>query len=231
MLDYLREGLSCLMQFDTCLQSLIIQYDVWVYLILFCIIFAETGLVVTPFLPGDSLLFATGLLAGQPGNPLSIQLIAPLLLAAAFLGDNSNYFIGRFVGKKVYEKDYRLIKRKYLIKTHDFYEKHGGQTIIYAKFMPIVRTFAPFVAGVGSMTYRKFLTFGIIGNLIWVNLFLLGGFFANQVPIIRDNFETAIIIILAGSLVPPIYHALKSQYKKFRNRNKPSTANQETSAK
>jgi membrane-associated protein len=181
-------------------------------------IFAETGLVVTPFIPGDSLLFATGLMAGQAGNPLNIELLVLLLMSAAFLGDNTNYIIGSLVGKKVYEKDYRLIKRKYLIKTHEFYEKHGGKTIILAKFMPIVRTFAPFVAGIGSMTYRRFLTYSSVGNIVWVNIFAWGGYIANLIPAVRNNFEIAIMVILFASLVPPIFAALRSKLRANRNR-------------
>ncbi len=218
MIDILKEVLHCVLHFDTCLQTLIIQYDTWIYLILFLMIFAETGLVVTPFIPGDSLLFATGLMAGQAGNPLNIELLVLLLMSAAFLGDNTNYIIGSLVGKKVYEKDYRLIKRKYLIKTHEFYEKHGGKTIILAKFMPIIRTFAPFVAGIGSMTYRRFLTYSSVGNVVWVNIFAWGGYIANLIPAVRNNFEIAIMVILFASLVPPIFAALRSKLRTNRNR-------------
>jgi membrane-associated protein len=186
-------------------------------------VFAETGLVVTPFIPGDSLLFATGLMAGQAGNPLNIELLVLLLMTAAFLGDNTNYFIGSLIGKKVYEKDYRLIKRKYLIKTHEFYEKHGGQTIILAKFMPIVRTFAPFVAGVGSMTYRRFVTYSVVGNIVWVNIFAWGGYVANLIPAIRNNFEIAIMVILFASLVPPVFAAVRSKIRSYRSKTKNAT--------
>jgi membrane-associated protein len=216
MVDIFKEVIHCVLHFNGCLQTLIAQYDTWIYLILFLMIFCETGLVVTPFIPGDSLLFATGLLAGQSGNPLNIELVALLLMSAAFLGDNTNYFIGSLIGKKVYEKDYRLIKRKYLIKTHEFYEKHGGKTIIFAKFMPIVRTFAPFVAGIGSMTYKRFVSHSVIGNILWVNIFAWGGFIANMIPFIRNNFEIAISIILLVSLVPAVWAGIRSKIKSYR---------------
>ncbi len=216
MFDIIKEGLHCLMHFDGCLQSLVIQYDTWIYLILFLIIFCETGLIVTPFLPGDSLLFATGLLAGQSGNPLNIFLIVILLFAAAFLGDNVNFWVGKIFGKKIYDKNYRLIKRKYIDKTHEFYETHGGKTIILGKFMPIIRTFAPFVAGVGSMTYQKFMSFSFIGNAVWISLFSLAGFFSNRIPIVKENYKTAILVILIISLLPPFITLFKSLIKKLK---------------
>ena len=218
MIDVLKEVFSCVLHFDGCLQTLIVRYDTWVYLILFFMIFAETGLVVTPFIPGDSLLFATGLMAGQPDNPLNIELVVLLLMTAAFLGDNTNYFIGTLIGKKVYEKDYRLIKRKYLIKTHEFYEKHGGKTIIFAKFMPIVRTFAPFVAGIGSMTYRRFVSNSVVGKIILINIFAWGGYISNMIPVIRDNFEIAIMIILIISLVPAVWAGIRSKIRSYKNK-------------
>jgi membrane-associated protein len=160
--------------------------------------------VVTPFLPGDSLLFAAGTIAAMDGNPLSVAVIIPLLVAAAFAGDNINYFIGSLLGHKVYERNYRLIKREYLDKTHAFYEKHGGKTIIIARFIPIIRTFAPFVAGVGSMTYLRFISFSIFGAIFWVASFTLAGYFFGNIPLIKNNFTIAILIIIFISVLPMI---------------------------
>jgi membrane-associated protein len=174
------------------------------------IIFCETGLVVTPFLPGDSLLFAAGAFAGKESHPLNIAIIVFLLILAAFSGDNSNYFIGRFLGLTVYEKDYRLIKKEYLNKTHAFYEKHGGMALIIARFMPIIRTFAPFVAGVGTMKYLRFVSFSIIGNILWVNLFAFGGFFFGNITYVRTHFTLVILGIITISLLPVITAVIKN---------------------
>jgi len=189
---------------DKHLADIVNQYQAWTYLILFVIVFCETGLVVTPFLPGDSLLFAAGAVAALPGNPLSVYSISLLLMAAAFIGDNTNYFIGKYLGHFVYEKNFKLIKREYLDKTHGFYEKHGGKTLIIARFMPIIRTFAPFVAGVGEMTYKRFLVFCIVGNILWVNLFAFAGYFVGNSPIIKNNFSLVIFGIIFISLLPSL---------------------------
>jgi membrane-associated protein len=191
-----------ILHIDIHLLEIVKTYQTWAYLILFAIIFMETGLVVTPFLPGDSLLFAAGTIAAMPGEPLQMLPLIILLICAAFGGDNTNYFIGRFLGQKVHEKNYRLIKREYLAKTHSFYEKHGGKTLIIARFMPIIRTFAPFVAGVGSMTWLRFISFSILGNVLWVLLFTLGGYFFGNIPVIRNNFTLAILGIILISVMP-----------------------------
>ena len=175
MIDLLKNFLDIILHIDIHLQQWVSDYQTWTYLILFFIIFMETGFVVTPFLPGDSLLFASGTIAAMQGEPLSLAVLIPLLIGAAFSGDNTNYFFGKFLGKTVYEKNYRLIKREYLDKTHAFYEKHGGKTIIIARFMPIIRTFAPFVAGVGSMTYLRFISFSVAGAVLWVSSFTTAG--------------------------------------------------------
>ena len=159
MLELLKNFLDIILHIDIHLQQWVADYRNLTYLILFLIIFMETGLVVTPFLPGDSLLFSAGMVAAMATQPLSIFILIPLLIVAAFSGDNTNYFIGKLLGKTVYEKNYRLIRREYLDKTHAFYEKHGGKTLIIARFMPIIRTFAPFVAGVGTMRYLRFISF------------------------------------------------------------------------
>jgi membrane-associated protein len=210
MIDLLKEFLDFLLHIDVYLQRWITEYQSWTYLLLFLIIFCETGLVVTPFLPGDSLLFAAGTIAAMETHPLNIFAIIFLLIAAAFGGDNTNYFIGRYIGMAVYEKDYRLIKKKYLIKTHDFYEKHGGKALVIARFMPIIRTFAPFVAGVGTMKYLRFLSFSIAGNILWVVTFSLGGYFFGNIQFIRDNFSLVILGIIIISLIPVFAAAIKT---------------------
>ena len=210
MLDLIKSLLDFVLHIDSHLQIWITDYRTWTYLILFAIIFCETGLVVTPFLPGDSLLFAAGTIAALPDHPLSIAMLIPILITAAFVGDNTNYFIGRFLGIKVYEKDFRLIKKEYLMKTHAFYDKHGGKTLVIARFMPIIRTFAPFVAGVGTMRYLRFISFSITGNVLWVTIFSLGGFFFGNIPFVKHNFTLAILGIIFVSLLPMIYVLLKN---------------------
>jgi membrane-associated protein len=196
---------------DRHLHEIIVNYNTWTYLILFLIIFCETGLVVTPFLPGDSLLFAAGTFAAI--GALNIAALLIVLFCAALLGDNNNYFIGRFIGNKVYEKNYRFIKREYLEKTHAFYERHGGKTVIFARFMPILRTFAPFVAGVGTMKYPRFLIFSILGNLLWVNIFCWAGYFFANNDFVKKNFSMVIIGIIMVSLLPPIITVIREKLK------------------
>jgi len=207
--DIFRFLIDFVLHIDRHLVEIVSQYQNWTYLFLFLIIFVETGLVIWPFLPGDSLLFAAGAIAAMPGNPLSIYLLVILLFIAAFSGDNTNYSIGRFLGTKVYEKNYKLIKRKYLDETHAFYDKHGGKTLVIARFMPIIRTFAPFVAGVGTMKYRRFLIFCITGNILWVNIFLWAGYFFGNIPAVKRNFSLVIFAIIFVSLLPPIYGFLR----------------------
>lgn len=209
MIELLKNFLDIIMHIDVHLRQWVTDYQTWTYLILFIIIFMETGFVVTPFLPGDSLLFAAGTVAAMAGNPLSLYVVIPLLIAAAFGGDNTNYFIGKLLGKTVYEKNYRLIRREYLDKTHAFYEKHGGKTIIIARFMPIIRTFAPFVAGVGTMTYLRFISFSIVGAVIWVSSFSLAGYYFGNIPLVKNNFSLAIITIVLISLLPMIIAFIK----------------------
>ena len=207
-----------ILNIDKHLLEIVTDYRTWTYLILFTIIFCETGLVVTPFLPGDSLLFAAGTIAAMPGEPLALPPLILCLITAAFLGDNTNYFIGRALGHKVYEKDYRLIKRKYLDQTHVFYEKHGRITIIIARFMPIIRTFAPFVAGVGTMKYLRFVGFSLLGNIIWVTLFTLAGYFFGNIPFVKNNFTIAILAIIFISLLPMIIGIIKNYLAKRKAR-------------
>lgn len=204
MMDLVNFLIDFILHIDKHLLQIVTDYQTWTYLILFLIIFCETGLVVTPFLPGDSLLFAAGTIAAMPGHPLALLPLILLLITAAFIGDNTNYFTGKFLGHKVYEKNYRLIKREYLDKTHRFYEKHGRITIIIARFMPIIRTFAPFVAGVGTMKYLRFVTYSFLGNVLWVSLFTLAGFFFGNIPFIKNNFSIAILTVIFLSMLPMI---------------------------
>lgn len=200
---------------DKHLETLMLEYRTTTYVILCLIIFCETGLVATPFLPGDSLLFAAGMLTASTGI-LNIWVLIPLLFGAAILGDNTNYFIGKFFGEKVFEIKWlqKFIKREYLDKTHAFYEKHGGKTIIMARFVPIVRTFAPFAAGIGKMTYSKYITYCVIGGLAWVTGLTLAGYYLGSIPIIKDNFEKVILGIILISIAPIFFSFLKTKFKK-----------------
>ncbi|MBP1668042.1 MAG: DedA family protein [Bacteroidetes bacterium] len=215
--DFIHFVVDFILHIDRHLVEIVSQYQNWTYLLLFIIIFIETGLVIWPFLPGDSLLFAAGAIAAMPGTPLSITLLVMLLFIAAFTGDNTNYSIGRFLGTKVYQKNYRLIKRKYLDETHTFYERHGGKTLVIARFMPIIRTFAPFVAGVGNMKYKRFLLFCIAGNILWVNTFLWAGYFFGNIPTVKRNFSLVIFAIILVSLLPPVYAFIKKVIQARRN--------------
>jgi membrane-associated protein len=212
MLELIQQLIDFILHIDKHLLEIVTNYQTWTYLILFAIIFCETGLVVTPFLPGDSLLFATGAIAAMEGSPLDVNLVAPMLILAAVLGDNTNYWIGRLIGDKVYARNYKLIKREYLDKTHAFYEKYGRITLIVARFMPIIRTFAPFVAGVGSMKYLRFFSFSLIGNVLWVCLFTYAGNFFGNIPVIKQNFTLVVMAIIAISLIPPVYTVVKVKY-------------------
>jgi membrane-associated protein len=186
---------------DQYLPVIVESFGVWVYVIVFIVIFCETGLVVTPVLPGDSLLFALGALAAL--GALHIEALLILLCVAAIAGDSVNYAIGHYIGPKVFSyEDSRFFKKKYLLKTHEFYEKHGGKTIIIARFMPFIRTFAPFVAGVGAMSYSKFILFNITGGIAWIGIFLLGGYFFGNIPTVKSNFTVVIIAIVIISVMP-----------------------------
>ena len=203
-----------ILHIDKHLVEIVNEYQTWTYLILFLIIFAETGLVVTPFLPGDSLLFATGAIIAKPETDLNIFFMWALLLVAGIIGDMVNYHVGQYLGPKAFNGKYRFLKKSYLDKTEAFYAKYGGKTIIYARFVPIVRTFAPFVAGVGSMSYKKFAFYNIIGAVLWVTSFLFIGYFFGGLPIIKDNFTIVIFAIIGLSMLPPIIEVLKEKFKK-----------------
>ncbi|NVN95493.1 MAG: DedA family protein [Bacteroidetes bacterium] len=213
-MDFLHLLLDFILHIDKYLNEWVSTYQTWTYLILFIIIFCETGLVVTPFLPGDSLLFAAGTIAAMDGHPLNVAILIIVVILAAFSGDNTNFFIGHLIGKTVYEKNYKLIKREYLDKTHAFYEKHGGKTLVIARFMPIIRTFAPFVAGVGEMKYFRFIPFSIIGNLLWVFSFILAGYFFGNIDFVKKNFTLVILTIIFISLLPPVVAIIKQKFSK-----------------
>jgi len=209
------ELVDFILHIDQHLSEFIIRYDSWVYAILFAIIFIETGLVIMPFLPGDSLLFAVGMFAAQ--GSLDITLAISLLLIAAVLGDGCNYFIGKFVGERIVHLKLfgrKIVKQEYLDKTHAFYEKQGSKTIIIARFVPLVRTFAPFVAGVGNMKYRTFITYNIVGAILWVAGICLAGYFLGNIPLIKDNFEKVVFLIIFISILPIITAFLKSKFRK-----------------
>ncbi|HEU4323427.1 MAG TPA: DedA family protein [Roseiflexaceae bacterium] len=191
-----------ILHIDDALEVLIQQYGTLTYGILFLIIFAETGLVVTPFLPGDSLLFAVGAFAAREGSALNPFLVFVLLSVAAIVGDTVNYMIGAYVGEKVFERNLPFVKREHLDRTVQFYEKYGGKTIILARFVPIVRTFAPFVAGIGKMNYRNFLLFNVIGGIVWVAGFVFLGYLFGNIPFVQHNFELVAVAIVAISLLP-----------------------------
>jgi len=196
------------------LDALVTDYGVWVYAILFMIIFCETGLVVTPFLPGDSLLFLAGTIAHRANNDLDITILILLLIVAAVLGDALNYTIGRFFGEKLFSNpDSKIFKQSYLEKTNKFYEKHGGKTIIIARFVPIVRTFAPFVAGMGKMTYKHFFSFNVIGGVAWIAIFCLLGYFVGGFDIVQNNLKLIVVLIVIVSILPGVFEVVRNKMK------------------
>ena len=213
-MDLLRQFLDFFLHLDRHLADILQQYGTLTYIILFTIIFVETGLVVMPFLPGDSLLFATGALAAKYPDDLNVWFLLGLLITAALLGDNLNYFIGKSLGPRVFSGNYRFLKKEYLLKTQRFYEKYGGKTIIIARFIPIVRTFAPFVAGVGTMRYSRFIGYCIVGALAWVTSFLLIGYFFGNLPFVKKNFTLVVFAIILVSLLPPVVELVRSRYGK-----------------
>ncbi|ALB63471.1 DedA protein [Cronobacter condimenti 1330] len=209
-MDIIRFLIDFILHIDVHLAELVAQYGIWVYAILFLILFCETGLVVTPFLPGDSLLFVAGALSALPSNDLNVHLMVTLMVIAAILGDAVNYTIGRLFGAKLFSNpDSKIFRQSYLDKTHAFYERHGGKTIILARFVPIVRTFAPFVAGMGHMSYRHFALFNVIGALLWVLLFTYAGYFFGAMPFIQDNLKLFIVMIIIVSVVPGVYEVVR----------------------
>ncbi|MEI5983306.1 MULTISPECIES: DedA family protein [Sphingobacterium] len=203
-MEFISALIDFILHIDKHLIQITQEYQAWTYLILFLIIFAETGLVVTPFLPGDSVLFAMGALIAKPETNLSLGIMILLLIFAAILGDFVNYEIGKHFGSRVFKPGSKIFKPAYLEKTQQFYEKYGLETIIYARFVPIVRTFAPFVAGIVRMPYRKFGLYNIVGGILWVSLFLIGGYFFGQIPLVKNNFSIVVLLIILISLLPAI---------------------------
>ena len=209
-MELLHDFIQIFLHLDKHLSAVIQAYGVWTYLILFLIIFCETGLVVTPILPGDSLLFAIGSFAAL--GALKLEYLIFGLTIAAILGDSVNYAIGHYMGPKVFSKtNSRIFKKEYLDKTHRFYEKYGAKTIIFARFVPIVRTFAPFVAGIGAMSYGKFLTYNVVGGIAWICLFVLGGYFFGGLPIVKENFTAVILAIIVISIMPGVIEYIRSR--------------------
>ena len=213
-MDFVSGIVDFILHIDKHLVEITTEYHNLTYLILFLIVFCETGLVVTPFLPGDSLLFAAGSIAALDSSPLNVFLLALIFFLAAFSGDNSNFFIGKFIGHKVYEKNYKLIKKEYLNRTHSFYEKHGGKTVIMARFIPIVRTFAPFVAGVGGMQYLRFILFSMTASLLWIGVFVTAGYKFGQMEIVKNNFSLVTLAIIFVSVLPIIIGFIRSRMQK-----------------
>ena len=211
-MELLKNLIDIFLHLDKYLSQVIQTYGVWTYLLLFVVIFMETGLVVTPFLPGDSLLFAAGTFASPAlGSALNIWTLWPLLCLAAILGDTVNYWIGHYIGPRAFSGEVRFLKKQYLDRTHVFFEKYGGKTILLARFVPIVRTFAPFVAGVGEMTYGHFITYNVLGGILWVTLFTWGGYFFGTLPFVQDNFTLVVLAIIFISVLPAVYEVVKER--------------------
>ena len=210
-MEIISELVDFILHLDVYLNSIIKNFGIWTYLILFLIIFLETGVVITPFLPGDSLLFAAGSFAAL--GSLNVFALVILLTLAAILGDTLNYWVGHFIGPRAFSGNIRILKKEYLDRTHEFYEKHGGKTIILACFIPIIRTFAPFVAGIGAMDYPHFFFYNVIGAILWVSIFTFGGYFFGNLPFVRDNFTIVIMVIILISVLPGVFEFLREKFK------------------
>jgi membrane-associated protein len=221
-MDLVRSLLDAILHVDQHLGVLAHEYGVWTYGILFLVVFCETGLVVTPFLPGDSLLFAAGALSAT--GALDIVLLFILLNLAPLLGDSTNYWIGRKLGRAAFDGRFRFLKQEHLARTERFYEKYGGKTLILARFVPIVRTYAPFVAGAGRMRYARFVTFSFLAALIWTTLFVLGGYWFGNIPVVRENFGLVVIAIIAVSLLPPLVEIVRHRLQARRIEARPPTS-------
>ncbi len=213
MFEFLKMIIDFIIHIDVHLSEIIRSYGVWTYLILFLIIFCETGLVVAPLLPGDSLLFAAGTFAAR--GDLNVFWLFLLLSVAAILGDTANYWIGSYLGPRVFHKEkVRFLNKEYLERTHRFYEKYGGKTIIIARFVPIIRTFAPFVAGIGSMTYGKFISYNVAGGILWIGAFAYAGYFFGNIPMVKRNFTMVIFAIIILSVMPGVIEFIKHKMQK-----------------
>lgn len=208
-MDWLKVLSDLFLHLDRHLGEVVGQYGLWAYLILFVIIFCETGLVVTPFLPGDSLLFAAGALSAS--GALDVRVLFVLLAVAAIIGDTVNYWIGAWVGPRAFSGETRFLKKEYLDRTHRFYERHGGKTIIIARFIPIIRTFAPFVAGIGAMNYARFIVYNVVGGIAWVGAFTYGGYFFGNLTFVKEHFSVIILAIIVISVLPLVVEVLRSR--------------------
>lgn len=213
-MELIQTIIDLFLHLDKHLGNLIQQIGVWTYAPLFFVVFMETGFVITPFLPGDSLIFAAGTLAALPESPLNIVVLFFGLAAAAILGDTANYWIGHYIGPRVFTEKIPFLKKEYLDRTHKFYEKHGGITIFLARFIPIIRTFAPFVAGVGAMSYGRFIIYNIIGGLVWTALFTFVGYYFGNLEIVQNNFSLVIVAIVVISVSPILVELIKNQMAK-----------------
>jgi membrane-associated protein len=213
-LEFLAQFVDFLLHIDKHLEIIISSYQTWTYLILFLIIFAETGFVVTPFLPGDSLLFAMGTLIAGGATGLSIWVMLLILTIAAILGNSLNYKLGSLLGVKVFKENNRFLKLEYYNQSHEFFEKHGGKAIIFSRFLPIFRTIAPFVAGVAKMPFGRFSFFNIIGGVAWISSLLLAGYLLGQIPVVKKNFEIVILVIAIVTFFPAIFAAVRSKFVK-----------------
>lgn len=209
-MSFLQFLIDFVLHMDRYLGQIVTDTGLWTYVILFVVIFIETGLVVTPFLPGDSILFAAGALIAATGV-LDIKVLYILMVIAAVAGDTANYWIGHYIGPRVFHEESKFLKREYLDRTHAFYEKHGGKTIFLARFIPIIRTFAPFVAGVGRMTYGHFISYNIVGGILWPALFLFGGYYFGNIAFIKNHFSLVVIAIVFISLIPAVVEVIKSR--------------------
>ena len=214
-MELLSQFIDIMLHLDVHLNAWAAWMGIWLYVVVFAVVFCETGLVVTPFLPGDSLLFACGALAASEGSAINLFVLMPVIFAAAVLGDFCNYEIGKWLGPKVFSRETSwLLNKKHLEKAHAFYEKYGGKTIILARFIPVIRTFAPFVAGIGKMTYFHFASFNVIGALLWTVLFTLGGFFFADLPVVQNHFHYVVLAIIVLSCLPAVYEFWAAHRKK-----------------
>lgn len=214
-MEIIKQLFDFILHIDNYLGQIISQYGTLTYILLFAVIFVETGVVILPFLPGDSLLFAAGTFASPAlGSPLNIWVLWILLSIAAILGDTANYWIGHKIGPRAFSGEIRYLKKEHLDRTHAFFEKYGGKTIVIARFVPIVRTFAPFVAGVGEMSYGRFLSYNVVGGILWVTLFTWLGYFFGNLPFVQDHFGLIVIAIILISVLPAVYEVIKARLSK-----------------
>ena len=213
-MDFIIQLFDLFIHLDKYLATVIQEFQAGTYFILISVIFMETGLVVTPFLPGDSLLFAAGTFAARPESPLNVLLLFVLLSAAGIVGDTVNYWVGHYIGPRAFSGNIRFLKKEYLDRTHAFYERHGGKTIILARFVPIIRTFAPFVAGVCAMTYGKFIAYNVVGGIAWVAFFCFGGFLFGNLPFVERNFSFVVLAIIIISIMPGVIEFFRERTRR-----------------